>query len=345
MMEYKRLGSTDMKVSTLCLGTMTFGEQNTEADAHAQLDMAIAYGVNFIDTAEMYPVAPRAATQGRTESYVGSWLKNQQRDKLIVATKITGPSRGFEWIRGGPRINRENVQAAIEGSLVRLQTDYVDLYQIHWPDRYVPMFGGSSYDVNQEYEAEPILKQLEALAELVTSGKVRYIGLSNETPWGLSEFVRLAKQFNLPCVATIQNAYHLMNRTFEAGLAEVCGHEDVGLLAYSSLAFGHLTGKYLDDPQAKGRITLFPSFGQRYDKINVAEATQAYVNIAREAGLSPAQMALAFARTRWFTHSVILGATNLAQLKENLDSSDLELSAEVLEQIEAVHKRYPNPAP
>jgi len=344
-MEYKRLGSTDMKVSTLCLGTMTFGEQNTEADAHAQLDMAIGYGVNFIDTAEMYPVAPRAATQGRTESYVGSWLKSQQRDKLIVATKITGPSRGFDWIRGGPRVNRENFLAAIEGSLARLQTDYVDLYQIHWPDRYVPMFGGSSYDVNQEYEAEPILKQLEALAELVKSGKIRYIGLSNETPWGVSEFVRLAKQFNLPCVATVQNAYHLMNRTFEAGLAEVCAHEDVGLLAYSSLAFGHLTGKYLDDPQAKGRITLFPAFGQRYAKVNVAEATQAYVNIAREAELSPAQMALAFARTRWFTHSVILGASNLAQLKENLDSGELELSAEVLEQIEEVHKRYPNPAP
>lgn len=344
-MEYKRLGSTDMKVSTLCLGTMTFGEQNTESDAHAQLDMAIGCGVNFIDTAEMYPVAPRAATQGRTESYVGSWLKNQQRDKLIVATKITGPSRGFDWIRGGPRVNRENFLAAIEGSLARLQTDYVDLYQIHWPDRYVPMFGGSSYDVNQEYEAEPILKQLEALAELVRSGKIRYIGLSNETPWGVSEFVRLAKQFNLPCVVTIQNAYHLMNRTFEAGLAEVCAHEDVGLLAYSSLAFGHLTGKYLDDPQAKGRITLFPAFGQRYAKVNVAEATQAYVNIAREAELSPAQMALVFARTRWFTHSVILGASNLAQLKENLDSGELELSAEVLEQIEAVHKRYPNPAP
>lgn len=344
-MEYKRLGSTGMKVSTLCLGTMTFGEQNTEADAHAQLDMAIGYGVNFIDTAEMYPVAPRAATQGRTESYVGSWLKNQQRDKLIVATKITGPSRGFDWIRGGPRVNRENFLAAIEGSLARLQTDYVDLYQIHWPDRYVPMFGGSSYDVNQEYEAEPILKQLEALAELVRSGKIRYIGLSNETPWGVSEFVRLAKQFNLPCVVTIQNAYHLMNRTFEAGLAEVCAHEDVGLLAYSSLAFGHLTGKYLDDPQAKGRITLFPAFGQRYAKVNVAEATQAYVNIAREAELSPAQMALVFARTRWFTHSVILGASNLAQLKENLDSGELELSPEVLEQIEAVHKRYPNPAP
>ncbi|MDX8387319.1 MAG: NADP(H)-dependent aldo-keto reductase [Ghiorsea sp.] len=344
-MEYNQLGSSDLKVSNICLGTMTFGEQNTEADAHAQLDMAIAHGVNFIDTAEMYPVAPRGETQGRTESYVGSWLKDQQRDKLIIATKVTGPSRGFEWIRGGPKVNREHIHAAIEGSLKRLQTDYVDLYQIHWPERYVPMFGGSSYDINEEHEAESIENQLKALGELVDAGKVRYIGLSNETPWGVSEFVRLAKQHNLPCVVSVQNAYHLMNRTFEAGLAEVCRHEKVGLLAYSVLAFGHLTGKYLDDPKAEGRITLFPQFGQRYSKTNVAEATQAYVKIARDAGISPAQMALAFARTRWFTDSVIIGGTNVVQLKENLDSADLILSEDVLTQIAVVHSRYPNPAP
>ena len=344
-MEYKRLGSSTLKVSNLCLGTMTFGEQNTEADAHAQLDMAIDHGVNFIDTAEMYPVAPRADTQGKTESYVGSWLKDQQRDQLVVATKVTGPSRGFEWIRGGPKVNSEHIHAAIDGSLARLQTDYVDLYQIHWPDRYVPMFGGSSYDTSLEHKSEAIDKQLEALGDLVHSGKVRYIGLSNETPWGVSEFIRLAKQKNLPCVVSIQNAYNLMNRTFEAGLAEVCRHEKVGLLAYSVLAFGHLSGKYLDDPKADGRITLFPQFGQRYNKTNVPEATQFYVKIAREAGLSPAQMALAFARTRWFTDSVIIGATSLEQLKENLDSADTVLSEEVLAQIEAVHNHYPNPAP
>ncbi len=344
-MEYEKLGSSELAVSKLCLGTMTFGEQNTEADAHQQLDMAVAYGVNFIDTAEMYPVAPRAETQGKTESYVGSWLKNQQRDKLIVASKITGPSRGFDWIRNGPRVNSAHMQLAIEGSLQRLQTDYLDLYQIHWPDRYVPMFGGSSYDIAQEHDAEPILKQLEALAELVASGRVRYIGLSNETPWGVSEFTRLAKAYDLPLVVSIQNAYSLLNRTFEAGLAEVCRFEHVGLMAYSCLAFGHLSGKYLDNPQAAGRISLFPAFGQRYAKTNVAEATRAYVNIARDAGLSPAQLALAFVRSRWFTRSVILGATTPEQLEENLLSAELTLSAEVLTAIETVHQRYPNPAP
>ena len=344
-MEYRQLGSSDLNVSSLCLGTMTFGEQNSESDAHAQLDMATTCGVNFIDTAEMYPVAPRAETQGRTESYIGSWLKHQARDKLIVASKIAGPSRGFGWIRNGPHINRAHINAAIESSLKRLQTDYLDLYQIHWPDRYVPMFGASSYDVTQEHESLPIADQLLALGDLVVAGKIRHIGLSNETPWGVSEFVRCAEQLGLPKVVSIQNSYHLMNRTFEAGLAEVCRHSDVGLLAYSPLAFGHLTGKYLTDPKAAGRITLFPGFGQRYNKPNVPTASAAYVGIANDAGISPAQMALAFARSRWFASSVILGATTLEQLKENLGSSELTLSAEVLERIEAVHKRYPNPAP
>jgi aryl-alcohol dehydrogenase-like predicted oxidoreductase len=324
---------------------MTFGEQNSEAEAHAQLDYAVSRGVNFIDTAEMYPVAPRAETVHRTEAYIGEWLKKQQRDKLIVATKIAGPARGFAWIRGGPRINREQVNAAIDASLRRLQTDYVDLYQIHWPDRYVPMFGATGYDIAQERDSVPVAEQLQVLAELVKAGKVRHIGLSNETPWGVMEFVRCAEQLGLPKIVSIQNAYHLMNRTFESGLAEVCRHANVGLLAYSPLAFGHLTGKYLNDPQAHGRITLFPNFGQRYNKPNVPAATKEYVNIAREAGLSPAQMAQAFARTRWFTSSVILGATTMEQLKENLDSVELQLSAEVLARIEEVHRRYPNPAP
>ncbi|MDO8350747.1 MAG: aldo/keto reductase [Gallionella sp.] len=340
-MEYRQLGSSDLRVSALCLGTMTYGEQ----DAHAQLDFAVAHGVNFIDTAEMYPVAPRAQTQGRTESYIGSWLKHQPRDQLIVASKIAGPARGFSWIRNGPRINREQINAAIDTSLKRLQTDYLDLYQIHWPDRYVPMFGATSYEVAQEHDSTPIAEQLLALADLVKAGKVRHIGLSNETPWGVSEFIRCAEQLGLPRIVSIQNAYHLMNRTYESGLAEVCRHADAGLLAYSPLAFGHLTGKYLADPQAQGRITLFPGFGQRYHKINVPAASAAYVRIAQQAGLIPAQMALAYARTRWFTGSVILGATTLTQLKENLDSHALTLSADVLEQIEAVHKLYPDPAP
>lgn len=344
-MEYRQLGSSNLQVSALCLGTMTFGEQNNEQESHAQLDMAVAHGVNFIDTAEMYPVAPRAETQGKTESYIGSWLKHQRRDQLIVASKIAGPARGFGWIRNGPRINREHINAAIDASLSRLQTDYLDLYQIHWPDRYVPMFGATSYDVALEHETVSVMEQLEALSELVKAGKVRHIGLSNETPWGVSEFLRCAEHAGLPSIVSIQNAYHLMNRTFETGLAEVCRHTDVGLLAYSPLAFGHLTGKYQSNPAAQGRLTLFPGFGQRYLKPNVRPASAAYVHIARQAGLSPAQMALAYARTRWFNTSVILGATTLTQLQENLDSATLTLSADVIEQIDAVHQLYPNPAP
>ena len=344
-MEYRDLGSSDLKVSALCLGTMTYGEQNTEAEAHAQLDYAIAQGVNFIDTAEMYPVAPRAETVHRTESYIGSWLKHQPRDQFVLATKIAGPARGFGWIRGGPRVNREHIHAAIDASLQRLQTDYVDLYQIHWPDRYVPMFGSTSYDASQDRDATPIAEQLQALGELVKAGKVRHIGLSNETPWGVMEFVRCAEQLGLPRIVSIQNAYHLMNRTFEAGLAEVCHHSQVGLLAYSPLAFGWLSGKYLADPQAHGRITLFPGFGQRYNKPNVPTAAQEYVRIAGDIGISPATLALAFARTRRFTGSVIVGATTLQQLKEDLASAQVILSEDTLADIEAVHQRYPNPAP
>jgi len=343
-MELRQLGESDLHVSALSLGTMTFGEQNSEPEAHAQLDLAISRGVNFIDTAEIYPVPPCAETQGRTESYVGTWLKHQQRDKLIIATKIAGPSRGFAWIRNGPRVNREHLETAINDSLKRLRTDYVDLYQIHWPDRYVPMFGASSYEINQEHDAEPIMNQLEALADLVKAGKVRHIGLSNETPWGVSEFVRCAEKLALPKIISVQNSYHLMNRSFESGLAEVCRHAKVGLLAYSPLAFGHLSGKYINEPNAKGRITLFPGFGQRYAKPNVPTASKEYARIAHEFNLNPAQMALAFARTRWFTSSVILGATSLKQLKENLDSAEILLSDEVIEQIDMTHKIYMNPA-
>jgi len=343
--EVRQLGSSDLYVSALSLGTMTFGEQNSEASAHEQLDYALSRGVNLIDCAEMYPVPPRAETQGRTERYVGTWLKQQQRDKVLVATKITGPSRGFSWIRDKPRITRHHLNDAINGSLQRLQTDYIDLYQIHWPDRYVPMFGTSSYDAAQERDSVPVVEQLEGLETLIRSGKVRHIGLSNETPWGVSEFLKCAELHGLPRIVSIQNAYNLMNRTFESGLAEVCHHNNVGLLAYSPLAFGHLSGKYVADPDAPGRITMFPGFGQRYAKPNVAPASKAYAEIARDADISPAQLALAYARTRWFTGSVIVGATSVQQLKENIDSAYLELSAAVLESIEEVHQKYPNPAP
>ncbi len=344
-MEYRKLGESDLHVSALSLGTMTFGEQNSESEAHEQLDYAVSRGVNFIDTAEIYPVPPCAETAHRTEAYVGSWLKNQQRDKLIVATKIAGPSRGFAWIRNGPRINREHINAALDASLRRLQTDYIDLYQIHWPDRYVPMFGSTSYEPDKEHDTTPIAEQVQALAELVKAGKVRHIGLSNETPWGVMEFIRCAEQLGLSKIVSIQNAYHLMNRSFENGLAEVCRHTNIGLLAYSSLAFGHLTGKYITDPNAKGRINQFSNFGQRYNKVNVPVASREYARIAQEVGLSPTTLALAFARTRWFTSSVILGATSMNQLKENMDSAEVVLSPEALERIDAVHSRYPNPAP
>ena len=344
-MEYRRLGNSGIEVSAICLGTMTFGEQNSEAEAHQQLDRAVASGINFIDTAEMYPVPPCAGTQGRTESYVGSWLKHQKRDDLVVATKVTGAGRAsLNHIRGGPRVTRDQVHQAIDQSLRRLQTDYVDLYQIHWPDRYVPKFGEVHYDPARRQQAEPIEAQLAALGELVEAGKVRYIGLSNETPYGVMAFAEAARRHDLPLVTSLQNAYHLMNRSFETGgLAEVCTELDVALLPYSPLAFGHLTGKYLDDPEAPGRITEFPDFGQRYEKPNAAAATRAYVDLAREHGLSPAQMAIAFTLRRPEVASTIIGATSLSQLDENIAAHELTLSDDLLAAIDEIDARYPNP--
>jgi aryl-alcohol dehydrogenase-like predicted oxidoreductase len=345
-MRYLPLGPTDVKVSEICLGTMTWGQQNTEAEAHAQLDYAVSRGVNFIDAAEMYPVPPKGETQGRTETFLGTWLKRQQRDKLIVATKITGPGRGFDWVRGGDlAINARNVQAAVDLSLKRLQTDYIDLYQIHWPDRYAPLFGNVFYDPAKERPTVPIAEQLEAFGAMVKAGKIRHLGLSNETPWGALEFLHEAERLKLPRAVSIQNAYNLLNRSFESGLSEVHRNENIGLLAYSPLAFGHLTGKYLDGAKPAGaRLTVFPPFGQRYDKPNVPPATAAYAALAREHGLTPAMLALAFVRSRWFLVSNIIGATTPEQLKENIDSADVTLAPEVLAAIDAIHLRYPNPA-
>jgi aryl-alcohol dehydrogenase-like predicted oxidoreductase len=345
-MKYNKLGSSDLNVSEICLGTMTWGEQNSEKDAHQQLDYAVSRGINFIDAAEMYPVPPKAETQGRTESYLGTWLRRQQRDKVIVATKITAPGRGFNWVRGGPRtVDRKSIHEALNGSLRRLQTDHVDLYQIHWPDRYLPLFGNIFYDPAQERPTVPIEEQLEAVASFVKSGKVRYLGLSNESPWGALEFIHLARQKGLPMVASIQNAYNLLNRTYETGLSEVTRREGVPLLAYSPLAFGHLSGKYLDDAKPEGaRLTKYPPFGQRYDKPNVMPAVAAYCALAKRAGLSAAALAVAFVRSRWFCASTIIGATTLAQLRENVDTECLSLDDAVLADIDAVHLRYPNPA-
>lgn len=344
-MRYTRLGKSDLDVSEICLGTMTWGQQNSEAEAHAQLDYAISRGINFIDAAEMYPVPPRAETQGSTERILGSWLRGRPRDKVIVATKITGPGRGFGWVREGCHaIDRTSVTAAIDGSLSRLGTDYVDLYQIHWPDRYVPAFGKSHYDPAGERATVPIEEQLAAFADVIKAGKVRCLGLSNETPWGVMQFIQAADHLGLPRVASIQNAYSLVNRTFEAGLSEVIRHEHVPLLAYSPLAFGHLTGKYLGGAMPDGaRLTLFPAFGQRYQKPCVQPAVAEYARIAEEAGLSLASMALAFVRTRWFCGSTIIGATTLSQLAENIDSVDVVLDEATLAAIDAVQLQYPNP--
>ena len=340
------LGRSALVVPDVCLGTMTFGEQTGEADAHSQLDFALASGVNFFDTAEMYAVPPRAETCGVSESIVGSWLRRQQRDRIIVATKVAGPSRNLGWIRNGPpALDRANIRAAIDGSLQRLQTDYIDLYQLHWPERNQPMFGQWQFDPAQERECTPIRAQLEALAELVEEGKVRTIGLSNEHPWGVMQFVRLSDELGLPRILCTQNAYSLVNRTFETALAEVCHREQVGLLAYSALAFGHLTGKYLADPAAPGRLTQWPAFGQRYGKPNVIPAVTAYAALAKKHDLTLTQLALGFARSRWFVSSTIIGASSLVQLRETLPATRTPISAELLAEIDAIHLRYTNPAP
>ncbi|WP_437653582.1 aldo/keto reductase [Sorangium sp. So ce1182] len=345
-MHYRQLGDSELRVSELCLGTMTFGEQNTLEEAKAQLDYAFDAGINFVDAAEMYPVPTRAETQGRTESYVGEWLSQKPRDKVVLATKIAGPGRPFSWIRGGSlAVNRANVRRAVEDSLRRLRTDYIDLYQIHWPDRYVPQFGATAYDPANERSSTPIPEQLAAFAEVIRDGKVRYVGLSNETAWGVTQFSRVAEQLGLPKPVSIQNAYSLVNRTFDAALAEASRREDVPLLAYSPLAFGLLTGKYAGGPPPGSRLARFETFGQRYRKPNVHEAVQAYVKLARERGLTPATLALAFVRSRWFVASTILGATTLEQLEENVKSAGVALDKDVLAEIDQIHARYPSPAP
>lgn len=352
-MQYCRLGTSALEVSSVCLGTMTFGQQNSEAEAHAQLDYALSRGVNFIDTAEMYPVPPRAETATLTETIVGNWLKRQSRERIILATKVTGPRRNMPWIRGGPQaLDRANIRAAITVSLKRLQTDYIDLYQLHWPERNVPMFGQFQYDPAQEYDEHgeqkqwiPIREQLEALAELLGEGKVRAVGVSNETPWGVMQFLKLAEEHHLPRIVSIQNCYNLLNRSFEFGLTEIVYREGVSMLAYSPLGFGHLSGKYVTNPAASGRVTLFPGFAQRYDKPNVGPASAAYAALAAKHGMSPATLALSFVMHRWFVTSTIVGATSLPQLAENLDAWEKPLDPGILQEIEALYLRYMNPAP
>lgn len=348
-MEYRPLGQTDLKVSVICLGTMTYGQQNTESQAHEQLDYATNHAINFIDAAELYPVPPRAETQGRTEQYIGTWLKKTgKRQDLILATKVAGPGPK-DWIghiRGGPKLNAQHIQQALEASLKRLQTDYVDLYQVHWPSRNTNYFGQLGYRYGKDNHNETIEETLKALAQLVDSGKVRYIGLSNETPWGTMTYLQLAKELGLPRIVSVQNPYSLLNRSYEIGLAEIAHRQQVGLLAYSPLGFGVLSGKYLQGQQPEGaRLTLWGNYFTRYTKPLAQQVTQQYVELARQHQLDPAQMALAYVNSRPFLTANIIGATTLEQLKSNIASADIVLSEEVLKGIEAIHEAHPNPCP
>lgn len=344
-MKYRKLGRTDLDVSVICLGTMTWGQQNSQEQAFEQMDYALERGVNFFDTAEMYPVPPTADTQGDTETHIGNWFESRKnRDKVILATKVAGPSDWMNYLRNGSGLDKANIEAAVESSLRRLKTDYIDLYQLHWPARNTNFFGKLAYEHIDE-KSTPIEETLEVLKDLVDGGKVRYVGLSNETPWGVMEFTRLAEQKGLPRMVSIQNPYNLLNRTFEIGLSEVAHREQVGLLAYSPLAFGALSGKYLNGQRPAGaRMTLFDRF-TRYLSDKAELAIERYVNLARKHNLDPSQMALAYVNTRPFLTSNIIGATTMKQLKDNIDSINLELSEDVLNGIEEIHMDLCNPCP
>lgn len=346
-MEKRQLGNSGIEVSAIALGTMTWGEQNSEAEAFEQIRVAREAGVNFIDTAEMYPVPPIARTYGETERIIGNYFARfGGRADWVLASKVAGPHR-IEHIRNGStRLNRANITAALDASLERLKTDYLDLYQLHWPDRQTNFFGQLGYVHDAaDNDAVAIEDTLEVLADLVASGKVRQVGLSNETPWGVHRFLHLAETRGWPRVVSIQNPYSLLNRSYEVGLAEISIREKVGLLAYSPLAFGVLSGKYLNGERpANSRLALFDRF-QRYNNPEVERATEAYVALAREHGVDPTQLALAYVTSRPFVTSNIIGATNLDQLASNLASVELKLTDELLAGIEAIHVRQPNPAP
>ncbi|RXJ73784.1 NADP(H)-dependent aldo-keto reductase [Veronia nyctiphanis] len=344
-MKYHTLPHTDLEVSKICLGTMTFGQQNSESEAHQQLNFAFEKGVNFIDTAEMYAIPPTKETQGLTESYIGSWLKQSgKRDKVVVATKVAGP-RGVPYIRPEMSLDRRNIRQALEDSLNRLQTDYIDLYQVHWPQRQVNSFGSLNYQHHDENPGVTLLDTLDALSELVKEGKIRHIGVSNETPWGVMSYLQLAEKHSLSRIVSIQNPYNLLNRSFEVGLSEISFREGVELLAYSPMAFGSLSGKYLGNTKPEGaRCTKWLRF-QRYFTPQGLKATEAYVELAKANDLDPAQMALAFVNSRSFLASNIIGATTLEQLEKNIASIELELSDELLTEIDAIATQYSNPCP
>jgi aryl-alcohol dehydrogenase-like predicted oxidoreductase len=345
-MKYSNLPNTDIKVSKICLGTMTWGEQNTEAEGHEQIEFALDKGINFMDTAEMYSIPGKAETQGSTEEIIGSWFKKSgKREDVVLASKVVGPGDAMKHIRGNLGFSKEAVTDALHKSLKRLQTDYIDLYQLHWPERNTNFFGKRGYEHDKEEAWEENFKEmLEALDGFVKEGKIRQVGLSNETPYGVMRFLEESKKHNLPKMITVQNPYNLLNRKDEIGLTEVLHRENVGLFPYSPLGMGTLSGKHLDEIQSNSRLRLFPQY-KRYSGEQAVKATRAYSEIAKKHHLNFAQMSLAFVNTRPFVTSNIIGATSIKQLEENIGSIDIELSKEVLEEINKVHETYPNPAP
>jgi aryl-alcohol dehydrogenase-like predicted oxidoreductase len=346
-MKYSLLPGTEISVSKLCLGTMTWGQQNTEAEGHEQLDYATANGINFIDTAEMYSVPSRAETQGSTERIIGTWLKKTgKRKEIVLASKVAGPSAGLKHIGTGPKFTRENITRALRESLERLQTDYIDLYQLHWPERPTNYFGPLGYKHTLDDAVTDFAETLQVLNDFIKEGTIRCIGISNETPWGMMQFFQASKLKGLSGISTIQNPYNLVNRVFEIGLAEMSIREHVGLLAYSPLAGGLLTDKYLGGKRPEGaRFTLWANYFNRYSHPNTMKAVEQYAALAQAHSLSFPQMSLAYVNTRTFLCSTIIGATSMEQLKENMGSIDIELSEEIVKEIEKIHHEFPNPAP
>ena len=345
-MNYKKLGNTDLKVSTICLGTMTWGEQNSQDEGFQQMDYAIDQGVNFWDTAELYSIPPKEETFGHTEIIIGNWFKKSKKRKdVILATKVCGPMRSY--VRGGGnQYGKKNLTDAVEGSLKRLQTDYIDLYQLHWPERNTNMFGTLGYQHTDDENWNKFEEILESLQKFIEAGKIRYIGLSNETPWGVNKFLEISKEKKLPRMMSIQNPYNLLNRSYEVGLAEISIREKIGLLAYSPLASGYLTGKYRNNQLSKNsRLERDGEFWTRYNKRNTFKAVDAYFEISKKYNLNFAQMSLKSCEIQPFVTSVIIGATNMDQLKTDIESVNIRLSEEVIKEINEAQKVYPNPCP
>ena len=342
-MKYKSLGKTELNISQICLGTMTYGEQNDQKEAHEQLDYCVSEGINFIDTAEMYAIPPKEETQGKTEEIIGNWLsKRKDRNEIYIATKVAGP--GMDYVRGGSRLNKKHIFEAVDSSLKRLQTEYIDLYQTHWPERKSNYFGRLGYEYSDDIGV-PIEETLDAMTQLVKSGKVRYIGVSNETPWGTSKHLQLHKEKGFEKIVSIQNPYSLLNRIYEVGLAEISQHEHIGLLAYSPLGFGQLTGKYIKKTDKNSRLSLYGDWFTRYSNNECLNAVKKYASIAEKYNLSLTHLALAFVNSRPFVSSNIIGATTMNQLKENIGSINIDLSDEILNDVNEIHEMHPNPAP